>query len=246
MSLETLTAHIKHLGVKSVGVKHRRTGHFSSHLWKSFNHILKEGEDNETEGQCSLCPLSTRLIRDKAVGSPVTVVWATSEPLSSSSLEVRMKKESYQTWLSLGLLSQLISASRLRSGRSSGKSWRRTSGRPGRCSGKPFRQRPHPHPQWRRGSGGIALESEDIVGQWKENILNPADPPFIEEAEGEDSEVDSSIPQAEITGVVQKLFGGEGPVVDEICSEGQKSLGAVGLAWLTQLCNHRVEARNCH
>ncbi|KAI3368664.1 hypothetical protein L3Q82_025401 [Scortum barcoo] len=60
------------------------------------------------------------------------------------------------------------------------------------------------------GSG----RSSDIVGRWKkyfEDLLNPTDLPSSEEAEAGDSEVDSSITQAEVTEVVRKLLGGKAP-----------------------------------
>ncbi|KAI3354788.1 hypothetical protein L3Q82_004529 [Scortum barcoo] len=80
----------------------------------------------------------------------------------------------------------------------------------------------------------------DIVGRWKkyfEDLLNPTDLPSNEEAEDGDSEVDSSITQAEVTEVVRKLLGGKAPGVDEIRPEYLKSLDVVGLSWLTRLCN---------
>ena len=76
----------------------------------------------------------------------------------------------------------------------------------------------------------------DIVEWWKEyfeNVLNPTDTPSIEEAEAWDSEVDSFI----ITEVVCKLLSGKAPGMDEIHPEYLKSLGVVGLSWLTCLCS---------
>ncbi|KAI3376691.1 hypothetical protein L3Q82_017116 [Scortum barcoo] len=78
---------------------------------------------------------------------------------------------------------------------------------------------------------------EEIL--WKkyfEDLLNPTDLPSSEEAEAGDSEVDSSITQAEVTEVVRKLLGGKAPGVDEIRPEYLKSLDVVGLSWLTRLC----------
>ncbi|KAI3360341.1 hypothetical protein L3Q82_014656 [Scortum barcoo] len=91
-------------------------------------------------------------------------------------------------------------------------------------------------------AGGELLTSTgDIVGRWKkyfEDLLNPTDLPSNEEAEAGDSEVDSSITQAEVTEVVRKLLlGGKAPGVDEIRPEYLKSLDVVGLSWLTHLCN---------
>ncbi|KAI3364386.1 hypothetical protein L3Q82_011186 [Scortum barcoo] len=58
-------------------------------------------------------------------------------------------------------------------------------------------------------AGGELLTSTgDIVGRWWkkyfEDLLNPTDLPSSEEAEAGDSEVDSSITQAEVTEVVRK------------------------------------------
>ncbi|KAI3376129.1 hypothetical protein L3Q82_016659 [Scortum barcoo] len=59
----------------------------------------------------------------------------------------------------------------------------------------------------------------------------------VRKQEAGDSEVDSSITQAEVTEVVRKLLGGKAPGVDEIRPEYLKSLDVVGLSWLTRLCN---------
>ncbi|KAI3369237.1 hypothetical protein L3Q82_007778 [Scortum barcoo] len=91
-----------------------------------------------------------------------------------------------------------------------------------------------------RAGGELLTSTEDIVGRWKkyfEDLLNPTDLPSSEEAEAGDSEVDSSITQAEVTEVVRKLLGGKAPGVDEIRPEYLKSLDVVGLSWLTRLCN---------
>ncbi|KAI3361615.1 hypothetical protein L3Q82_001932 [Scortum barcoo] len=131
------------------------------------------------------------------------------------------------------------------SGRSSVRPWRRTTHR---SASKRFWQTVR---RLRRGkqysantvysAGGELLTStEDIVGRWKkyfEDLLNPTDLPSNEEAEDGDSEVDSSITQAEVTEVVRKLLGGKAPGVDEIRPEYLKSLDVVGLSWLTRLCN---------
>ncbi|KAI3366015.1 hypothetical protein L3Q82_009843 [Scortum barcoo] len=89
--------------------------------------------------------------------------------------------------------------------------------------------------------GELLTSTEDIVGRWKkyfEDLLNPTDLPSNEEAEDGDSEVDSSITQAEVTEVVQQApRSGKAPGVDEIRPEYLKSLDVVGLSWLTRLCN---------
>ncbi|KAI3371579.1 hypothetical protein L3Q82_024147 [Scortum barcoo] len=59
----------------------------------------------------------------------------------------------------------------------------------------------------------------------------------VRKQEAGDSEVDSSITQAEVTEVVRKLLGGKAPGVDEIRPEYLKSLDVVGLSWLTRLCS---------
>ncbi|KAI3352425.1 hypothetical protein L3Q82_005189 [Scortum barcoo] len=88
--------------------------------------------------------------------------------------------------------------------------------------------------------GELLTSTEDIVGRWKkyfEDLLNPTDLPSNEEAEDGDSEVDSSITQAEVTEVVQQAPRWQGAGVDEIRPEYPKSLDVVGLSWLTRLCN---------
>ncbi|KAI3373757.1 hypothetical protein L3Q82_022339 [Scortum barcoo] len=88
--------------------------------------------------------------------------------------------------------------------------------------------------------GELLTSTEDIVGLWRkyfEDLLNPTDLPSNEEVEAGDSEVDSSITQAEVTEVVRKLRSGKAPGVDEIRPEYLKSLDVVGLSWLTRLCN---------
>ncbi|KAI3373263.1 hypothetical protein L3Q82_006384 [Scortum barcoo] len=169
-----------------------------------------------------------------------------------------LKKESYRTMLACGTpdavdryrqAKQACSPGRswrqkLGSGRSSVRPWRRTIGRPRRDSGKPSGASEGGSstlPTTVYSAGGELLTStEDIVGRWKkyfEDLLNPTDLPSNEEAEDGDSEVDSSITQAEVTEVVRKLLGGKAPGVDEIRPEYLKSLDVVGLSWLTRLCN---------
>ena len=63
------------------------------------------------------------------------------------------------------------------------------------------------------------------VAEYFEDLLNPTDTPSTEEAEAEDSEVDSFITQAKVK-----------PRVDEIRPEYLKSLD-VGLSWLIRLCS---------
>ncbi|KAI3361649.1 hypothetical protein L3Q82_002014 [Scortum barcoo] len=65
-----------------------------------------------------------------------------------------------------------------------------------------------------RAGGELLTSTGDIVGRWKkyfEDLLNPTDLPSNEEAEAGDSEVDSSITQAEVTEVARKLLSGKAP-----------------------------------
>ncbi|KAI3373515.1 hypothetical protein L3Q82_022114 [Scortum barcoo] len=74
-------------------------------------------------------------------------------------------------------------------------------------TGRP--SKPQPGRSWRQKlvweefvGGELLTSTEDIVGRWKkyfEDLLNPTDLPSNEEAEDGDSEVDSSITQAEVT-----------------------------------------------
>ncbi|KAI3353494.1 hypothetical protein L3Q82_019285 [Scortum barcoo] len=137
---------------------------------------------------------------------------------------VRLKKESYRTMLACGTPGAVD----------------RYTGRP---SKPPARQTVLEAKTrvWEEFGGELLTSTgEDIVGRWKkyfEDLLNPTDLPSNEEAEDGDSEVDSSITQAEVTEVVRKLLGGKAPGVDEIRPEYLKSLDVVGLSWLTRLCN---------
>ncbi|KAK3529557.1 hypothetical protein QTP70_031980, partial [Hemibagrus guttatus] len=90
---------------------------------------------------------------------------------------------------------------------------------------------------YRTASGNSGRPFGTSEGEYFEDLLNPTDTPSVEEPEAEDSEVDSFITQAEVTGVVQQLLGGKAPGVDEIRPENLKSLDVVGLPWLTCLCN---------
>ncbi len=76
----------------------------------------------------------------------------------------------------------------------------------------------------------------DGIGRWKEyfeDLLNPSDTPSIEEAEMEDSGVDSSITQAEVTDVVCNIRSGKASGEDEIRPVYFKSLDVLGLSWLS-------------
>ncbi|KAI3361286.1 hypothetical protein L3Q82_013463 [Scortum barcoo] len=90
--------------------------------------------------------------------------------------------------------------------------------------------------------GELLTSTEDIVGPGSGRLIPRISsiPPTclpVRKQEAGDSEVDSSITQAEVTEVVRKLLGGKAPGVDEIRPEYLKSLDVVGLSWLTRLCN---------
>ncbi|KAI3374665.1 hypothetical protein L3Q82_021237 [Scortum barcoo] len=73
--------------------------------------------------------------------------------------------------------------------------------------------------------GELLTSTEDIVGRWKkyfEDLLNPTDLPSNEEAEDGDSEVDSSITQAEVTEVYARVLERRiRPIVDPRIQEEQ-------------------------
>ncbi|KAI3365796.1 hypothetical protein L3Q82_000794 [Scortum barcoo] len=199
---------------------------FNSHLRKSFSQIPREAGTLSPSGPCSLPPLSTRQFEVVDARSLVPVVaiprtrWWTPEVRDA----VRLKKESLSgpCW-PVGLPDAVDRYRQAKQAAGPG-------GPGGKNSGL--------------GGGlvrvGLLTSTEDIVGRWKkyfEDLLNPTDLPSSEEAGAGDSEVDSSITQAEVTEVVCKLLGGKAPGVDEIRPEYLKSLDVVGLSWLTRLCN---------
>ena len=88
--------------------------------------------------------------------------------------------------------------------------------------------------------GELLTQTEDIVGRWKEHfeeLLNPANTPFGEEAESEASGEVPPMSLADVAEVVKQLFSGKAPGVDEIRPEMLKALDIVGLSWLTRLFN---------
>ncbi|KAI3363612.1 hypothetical protein L3Q82_001244 [Scortum barcoo] len=157
---------------------------FNSHLRKSFSQIPREAGDIESEWT-----MFSASIVDAAVRSCGRKVSGQAKPQPGRS------------W-----------RQKLGSGRSSVRPWRRTIGRPRRDSGKPSgASASEGGKQYSANTvysaGGEMLTSTgDIVGRWKkyfEDLLNPTDLPSNEQAEAGDSEVDSSITQAEVTEVVQ-------------------------------------------
>ncbi|KAK3528570.1 hypothetical protein QTP70_003744 [Hemibagrus guttatus] len=183
-------------------------GVFNFHLRESFNQILREVGDIESEQT-----MFSSYIVDAAIwscGRKVSGAGRSGNPQKQWwTLEVRdavkLKKESYRAWLARGTpeaaeaywqakqtAAWVVSKQKL------GVRW------------------------WK---------------EYFEDLLNSTDTPSIEEPEAEDSEVDSFITQVEITEVVQQLLGSKAPGVDEIHPEYLKSLDIVGLSWLTCLCN---------
>ncbi|KAK3548003.1 hypothetical protein QTP70_001912 [Hemibagrus guttatus] len=234
-------------------------GVFNSHLRESFNQILREVGDIESEWT-----MFSSSIVDAAIwscgrkvsgagrgGNPRTQWWT---------LEVRdavkLKKESYRAWLARGTpeaaeayrqakqtTAVVVSEAKTRVWKEFGeameKDYRTASGKFWQTVRRLRRGKQLSANTVYSGGGELLASTGDIVGRWKEyfeDLLNPTDTPSIEEPEAEDSEVDSFITQAEVTEVVQQLLGGKAPGVDEICPEYLKSLDVVGLSWLTRLC----------
>jgi len=134
---------------------------------------------------------------------------------------------------------------KLEHGRSSGRPWRRTFGRPQRGSGKPSggsgresRAYPRLFSAW--GGGGLLTRTVNIAGRWKEHfeeLLNPANMSPLEGAVPIDLAGVTPISLAEAAKVVKKLLGGKAPGMVDIRPEMLKALDIVGLSWLTRLFN---------
>ncbi|KAI3370553.1 hypothetical protein L3Q82_025314 [Scortum barcoo] len=120
-------------------------------------------------------------------------------------MPVRLKKESYRTMLACGTPDAVDRyRQQAKQATALGRSWRQKLGRGKQYSANTVYS----------AGGELLTSTEDIVGRWKkyfEDLLNPTDLPSNEEAEAGDSEVDSSITQAEVTEVVRKLLGGKAP-----------------------------------
>ncbi|KAK3509336.1 hypothetical protein QTP70_029059 [Hemibagrus guttatus] len=214
-------------------------GVFNSHLWESFNQILREVGDIESEWtmfSSSIVDAAIRSCGRKVSGAgrggnPQTQWWT---------LEVRdavkLKKEPYRAWLAQGTPE---AAEAYRQAKRTAAGVVSESGRSSTVRHLRRGKQLSANTVYSGGGELLALTG-DIVGRWKEyfeDLLNPTDTPSVEEPEAEDSEVDSFITQAEVTEVVQQLLGGKAPGVDEIRPEYLKSLDVVGLSWLTRLCN---------
>ncbi|KAI3352186.1 hypothetical protein L3Q82_020995 [Scortum barcoo] len=145
---------------------------------------------------CSLPPLSTRsssklwtqglwcLCRGGKSPNPVV------DTGSKGCCHVRLKKESYRTMLACGTPDAVDRYRQAKQAAAQTVLEAKTQVWEEFCAG-----------------GELLTSTEDIVGRWKkyfEDLLNPTDLPSNEEAEDGDSEVDSSITQAEVTEVVQQ------------------------------------------
>ncbi|KAI3356703.1 hypothetical protein L3Q82_003389 [Scortum barcoo] len=189
---------------------------FNSHLRKSFSQIPREAGDIESEWT-----MFSAFIVDAAVrscGRKVSGACRGGNPRTrwwtpEVRDAVRLKKESYRTMLACGTPDAVDRY------RQAGQA---SEAQPGRS--------------WRQklGSGRSSKYFEDL--------LNPTDLPSNEEAEAGDSEVDSSITQAEVTEVVRaSSSGGKAPGVDEIRPEYLKSLDVVGLSLADTPLQHCME-----
>ncbi|KAI3364814.1 hypothetical protein L3Q82_000924 [Scortum barcoo] len=183
---------------------------FNSHLRKSFSQIPREAGDIESKWTaCSLPPLSTpravrscgRKVSGACRGGNPRTRWWTPEVRDA----VRLKKESYRTMLACGTPDTV---DRYRQAKQA------TARTVLEAKTRVWEEFGEAMEEDYRAGGELLTSTEDIVGRWKkyfEDLLNPTDLPSSEEAEAGDSEVDSSITQAEVTEVVRKLLGGKAP-----------------------------------
>ncbi|GAA6085164.1 receptor-type tyrosine-protein phosphatase F-like, partial [Tachysurus ichikawai] len=233
---------------------------FNSHLRQSFNQIPREVGDIESEWtmfSTSIVDAAARSCGRKVSGAcrggnPRTRWW-TPEVRDA----VKLKKESYRAWLARGTpeaadryqrakraSARVVTEAKTRVweefGEAMEKDYRLASKKFWQTVRRLRRGKQCPAHTVYSGSGNLLTSTGDILGRWKEYfevLLNPTDMSSTEEAEGGGSVVDSSISQAEVTEVVEKLLSGKAPGVDEIRPEYLKSLDVVGLSWLTRLCN---------
>ncbi|KAK3526805.1 hypothetical protein QTP70_033550 [Hemibagrus guttatus] len=228
-------------------------GVFNSHLQESFNQILREVGDIESERTMFSSSIVDAAIR--SCGRKVSGAGRGGNPRTQWwTLEVRdavkLKKESYRAEAAEAYrqakqtTAVVVSEAKTRIweefSEAMEKYYRTASGKFWQAVRRLRRGKQLSANTVYSGGGELLALTGDIVGRWKEyfeDLLNPTDTPSVEEPEAEDSEVDSFITQAEVTEVVQQLLGGKAPGVDEIRPEYLKSLDVVGLSWLTRLCN---------
>ncbi|KAI3356768.1 hypothetical protein L3Q82_003449 [Scortum barcoo] len=230
---------------------------FNSHLRKSFSQIPREAGDIESEWtmfSASIVDAAVRSCGRKVSGA---CRGGNPEPGSKGCRQAEEGVPIGPCW-PVGLLTQLTGTGRpskpqpgrswrqkLGSGRSSVRPWRRTIGRPRRDSGKPSGASEGgsstlPTLFTVLGWGAVDLDWGRCRDGGRNTSRISSIPPTclpMRKQEAGDSEVDSSITQAEVTEVVRKLLSGKAPGVDEIRPEYLKSLDVVGLSWLTRLCS---------
>ncbi|KAK7929823.1 hypothetical protein WMY93_006218 [Mugilogobius chulae] len=207
---------------------------FNSHLRESFSQLPGETEDIESEWtmfSASIVNAAARSCGRKVSGAsrggnPRTRWWCPEVRDA-----VRLKKECYQALLAC---STPDTVERYRQAK------RTAACAVAEAKTRSWEEFGEAMEEDHRAGGELLTSTGDVVGRWKEyfeGLLNPTTTSSDEEAETEDSGEDSSITQAEVTEVVDKLLGGKAPGVDEIRPEYLKSLDVVGLSWLTRLCN---------
>ncbi|GAA6095909.1 receptor-type tyrosine-protein phosphatase F-like, partial [Tachysurus ichikawai] len=231
---------------------------FNSSLWQSFNQIPREVGDIESDWTMFSTSIVNaaarscgRMVSGACRGGNPRTRWWTPEVRDA----VKLKKESYRAWLARGTpkaadryrrdkraSARVVAEAKTRVWEEFGEAMEKDY----RLASKKFWQTVQ---RLRRGkqcpahtvysvSGNLLTLTGEFLRRWKEyfeDLLNPTDMSSTEEAEAEGSVVDSSIPQAEVTEVVEKLLSGKAPGVDEIRPEYLKSLDVVGLSWLTRL-----------
>ena len=92
--------------------------------------------------------------------------------------------------------------------------------------------------------GALLTSTRDVVSWWGEyfeDLHNPTDMPFDEEAESGSSDVGPPISGAEVAEVVKKLLGGKAPGVDEVRPELFKVCGCCRAVLVDTLLQHRVD-----
>ncbi|KAI3377172.1 hypothetical protein L3Q82_009084 [Scortum barcoo] len=166
---------------------------FNSHLRKSFSQIPREAGDIESEWTM----FSASIVNDAAVRScgPTQGLWCLSwwqspEPGQASFAARTVLEAKTRVWEEFGEAME--------------EDYRSASKRFWQTVRRLRRGKQYSANTVYSAGGELLTSTEDIVGRWKkyfEDLLNPTDLPSNEEAEDGDSEVDSSITQAEVTEV---------------------------------------------
>ncbi|TWW54485.1 hypothetical protein D4764_0145930 [Takifugu flavidus] len=233
---------------------------FNSRLQESFDHVLGEAGDIESEWTmflASIVEAADRCCGCKVVGAcrggNARTRWWTPAVRDA----VKLKKESYRALLDCGTPEEADGYRRAK--RSAATAVAEAKTRAWEEFGEAMKNdfRTASKRFWttiRRlrkgkqctvntvysGDGVLLTSTQDVVDRWKEyfeDLLNPTNTPSSEEVGPGDLEMGSHISGAEVAEVVKKLLGGRAPGVDEIRPEFLKALDVVGLSWLTRLCN---------